>query len=354
MGKVLFHKTGGYYIAYSLPGSRKRIKEYFGLGPAAQRQAGIRLAEIALMRAKGQVPRNASGVFLDQLAQLYLHDAKMRGVGEQFRTEFAALLNDAILPVLCKRPVDQLEYQDILKMVEPGGPWADKSTPTVNRYMGYLRSVFKFGVKKKITGASPLDDWKQTPERKKEMHLTLDGLRRIIAAADPHLSWALEVEANLGTRPGPSELFSIRWADVDFEGLLVHVRGTKTEGASRIVPITPDFRARLLIMRQEAKSAYLIEYKGRPVKQVYRSLKTAIKRAGITYPVTPYDVRHLFASVLLQGGADLAAVSALLGHSSIATTQERYYHLMAGEKARAVALMPQVAAPKAGKLVKIK
>ncbi|MDP2848280.1 MAG: tyrosine-type recombinase/integrase [Humidesulfovibrio sp.] len=354
MGKVLFHKTGGYYICYRMPGSRKNHKEYFGLGPAAQRQAGIRLAEIALMKAKGEVPRNSSGVYLDQLSQLYLHDAKMRGVGEQFRTEFAALLNNDILPVLCKRPVDQLEYQDILKLVEPGGVWSEKTTPTVNRYMGYLRSVFRFGISKKITAASPLSEWKKTPERKKEMHLTLDGLRRIIAAADPHLAWAMELEANIGTRPGPTELFSLKWADVDFDGLLIHVRGTKTEGASRVIPITPDFRARLLIMRQEAKSEYLVEYKGKPVKQVRRSLQTAIKRAGIPYHVTPYDVRHLFATILLNEGADLAAVSALLGHSSIATTQKHYYQLMKGEKARAVALMPAVAAPKAGKLVKIK
>lgn len=52
--------------------------------------------------------------------------------------------------------------------------------------------------------------------------------------------------------------------------------------------------------------------------------------------------------------ADLAAVSALLGHADIATTQKHYYRLMAGEKARAVGLLPQIAEPKAGKLVKIR
>lgn len=300
----------------------------------------------------------------------------MRGVSHRWRVEFAHLLDIDILPALCHRPVDQLDYPDILALTSGRGPWADRTTPTVNRYLGYLRAVFLFGVRQGLTTKNPLASWRKTPEKKKDMHLTVEDLRRIITAGEPHLAWALEVEWNLGTRPGVTELFTVKWVDVDFNALTVHVRGTKTGGSDRLVSINPDFRARLLIMQQErrqeldalrqkvtkggrakripAESVYLIEYKGHPIKQLRRSLETACKRAGITYHVRPYDVRHLFASAMLQGGADLAAVSALLGHSDISTTQKHYYHLLKGEKARAVSLLPSIAAPKAGKLVKIK
>ena len=78
------------------------------------------------------------------------------------------------------------------------------------------------------------------------------------------------------------------------------------------------------------------------MKKFRRSFHTACNRAGISYPVRMYDIRHLFASTLLTGGADLAAVSKLLGHSTIQMTTNVYYNLQRGEKERAVSLLPSL------------
>jgi site-specific recombinase XerD len=45
---------------------------------------------------------------------------------------------------------------------------------------------------------------------------------------------------------------------------------------------------------------------------------------------------------MLSKGADLAAVSKLLGHSMISTTTSHYYHCLEGEKERAVSLLPEL------------
>jgi hypothetical protein len=78
------------------------------------------------------------------------------------------------------------------------------------------------------------------------------------------------------------------------------------------------------------------------MKKFRCSFQTACNHAGIPYPVRMDDIRHLFASTMLTGGDDLAAVSRLLGHSNIQMTAKVYYNLQRGEKERAVNLLPSL------------
>jgi len=80
--------------------------------------------------------------------------------------------------------------------------------------------------------------------------------------------------------------------------------------------------------RGRGQGRVFLNGRGQPLRReaVWTIVKDAARRAGITKKVSPHTLRHTFATHLVEGGADLAAVQELLGHADISTTQI-YTHL---------------------------
>jgi integrase/recombinase XerD len=132
-----------------------------------------------------------------------------------------------------------------------------------------------------------------------------------------------------------NELLCLDWDDVDFERRLLHVRKAKG-GRQRKVPIHPAlvplFLDYLAIRGADPEPALFVGVQGgrlnsTQLKHVFRRYVEA-SGVGERKRVTPHTLRHVFASELLDAGANLRQIQELLGHKHLDSTQ-RYVHVTA-------------------------
>ena len=177
--------------------------------------------------------------------------------------------------------------------------------------------------------------------------LTPDQVARILAApplGDPIAdrdAAILELLYACGLRV--SELVGLDLDRVDQAGLAVRVIGKGNK--ERRVPMGEPARDRLQRYLVGARAAWtassptpalFVNRRGHRLtrESVWRIVQRWAGAAAIRERVTPHTFRHSFATHLLEGGADLRVVQALLGHASISTTQ-LYTHLT-GERLREI------------------
>ena len=131
-----------------------------------------------------------------------------------------------------------------------------------------------------------------------------------------------------------AELCHLKVEDIDSERMLVHVRQGKG-GRDRSVPLSPKLLDTLReYWRWMKPKTYLFPgtvngwRADKPItpKVLWMACRQAAQRAGIRKPVRPHLLRHSFATHLLEQGADLPTVQALLGHADLKATSI-YLHL---------------------------
>ena len=149
----------------------------------------------------------------------------------------------------------------------------------------------------------------------------------------PHLHLLVLLALHTGLRKG--EALGLRWEDLDLSQGTVSVYRRKTNTRSQI-PMHPRLLAALRTAKR--RGPYLFAHKdGTPFGDARRSFKTAVNRAGLP-DIRWHDLRHTFASWLVERGADLYTVQELMGHTSLSMTR-RYAHLSPGHKRAAIELI---------------
>jgi len=210
---------------------------------------------------------------------------------------------------------------------------------TQNYYMISLRAFLKFLRKRGIESLNPERiELAKVGARDLDL-ISSDELGRLLngpkgeSLASLRDRAILELFFSTGLRV--SELASIN-RDIDLSRDEYSIRGKGEK--IRVVFLSPEAKAAIkkyLDKRGDIDDALFIQMgkaskNAKDLRLTPRSIERLVKKyaikAGITRKVTPHVLRHSFATDLLENGADLRSVQALLGHANIATTQV-YTHI---------------------------
>lgn len=217
----------------------------------------------------------------------------------------------------------------------------DLSSRTIARHLSAVRSLFHFLLSEGLIASDPTEhlsspkQWSTIPK-----FLNRDQVEKLIAAPDVAKPSGLRDRAMLellyasGIRV--SELTGLRTTGLDAGLGLIRVTGKGNK--QRIIPV---HGAALAAIREYVTTARPALLRGRTSPHLFvtarggcmtrqafwASVKTNGKRAGIFHNLSPHVLRHTFATHLLEGGADLRSVQAMLGHADLSTT-EIYTHVV--------------------------
>lgn len=213
------------------------------------------------------------------------------------------------------------------------------SKTTVNRELALLKRMFNLAIDWGYTQVNPVRKVRFFSEKEslKERILTKEEEARLLGFCQGQLKSIVLVALNTGMRLG--EILGLRWDQIDFGRGQIRVERTKS-GSDRLVPINAVLQAEFLGLKAgNGHSGFVFgnPLTGKPVTTVKHSFTTACRRAIIT-GLRFHDLRHTFASRLVEGGVDIITIKELLGHSSVTIT-ERYTHPNHGLKRVAVDLL---------------
>lgn len=229
---------------------------------------------------------------------------------------------------------------------------AQYSRTTINRRLSALRGFYRW---LNVTGATDMDPASvlQGPKQPKSLPHVIkpadmakllsvhgkrdaEGREREQSHVDMRNQALLEFLYACGARV--SEASGLLEANVDFASGQVKVFGKGSK--ERIVPLHDmavssmrayAIAARPHILKGRACDYFFVSTRGNRMgaDAMRKMFKDALRSAGLDETLSPHDMRHTFATDLLDGGADLRSVQEMLGHASLSTTQI-YTHLSAG------------------------
>ncbi len=224
-----------------------------------------------------------------------------------------------------------------------------KST-TVRGRMKVFFTVMRWALKRGYIDALPL--FPELPQADYEHFVppTPEEALAIYEHAPDHIRRVIILGSKVGVRVGPSELFKLRWEHVDLARRVIRVQAAKKNHKEpwREVPIKDSLMPVIQYWHDQdwiLGIPWVISFNGKQVQSVKHAWTSAVRAAGISRNIRPYDLRHAFATDMIAAGADVGTVAKLMGHTSPQMVLTHYQHVMTKQKKAAIEALPDMPFP---------
>ena len=352
---------GRLMVGYRLDG-KPDIRE---VSAKTQKDCKSRLDALKVQVAGGMLPSTdlaglTVGAFLDR----WLATVRNTRRDATYR-RYRGYVELHLKPALGSKRLSKLAHDDIQTFLNakreekrPRGKTTKALAPrTLHNLSVALGTALAWGIKKGYIAVDPMARVDRPRfVRREVVPLTPEQTSKLLdvadAAGDPLVAlWTLA--AFTGARK--SELIGLTWDDVDLDAGTLRIRPSafrdlKTDRSRRTLDLHPDavaalqaHRDRQTFARQALGDGYtdlglvFANELGRPLDpdNVTKRFKRALKRAELPSTTRLHDLRHGAATMLLEAGEPVPAVSEYLGHANPAITMTIYAHAVPGASKRA-------------------
>lgn len=305
------YKRGSYwYIDYTFQG--KRIRKEVS---RSEKVADLVMKDIEVKIAKeeylGIKPKEK--ILLKDFIQKYLEYSKANKTFHYYQEEKNTLEN-RLVPFFNGKCLDEITVQDVekyksdrIKEVKPA---------TINRDLACLKHLYNKAIDWNLTEFNPVKKvrfFKEPPGRVR--YLSSEEINRLLTNCPEQLKPVVIVALNTGLRR--SEIFNLKWENIDFRNRILMVEMSKNN-EKRAVPINQIVYE--LLHKYSRAGEYIFN-----VSNSRRLFEKAVEDAKIK-DFKFHDLRHTFASYLAMSGCNLKTIQELMGHKDIRMTI-RYSHL---------------------------
>lgn len=254
----------------------------------------------------GEVGRKPARTFNDAIERWLEEEVTHKRSAKSYRSQASLIAH-----ILEGRPLS--DVADICREIRamPSTSGTPLRAATINRRLALVRRLLSLAYRRWQWLDEPLHQRVQLLEERNERHVYLTPAEvRALAIRCPNAGDAILLAAYTGIR----QAHLLRLTKADLVGDCLHLGIDSKTGRPQLIPLHPDvqtiaaglpLRVTLSVLRREFEEA-----------------RDALKLPHVHF----HDLRHTFASWLLQAGADLMHVRDFLGHSTVAVTQ-RYAHL---------------------------
>jgi integrase len=341
-------------------------ERYFETVTGIKRDADDRLSQLLAEFGKGSIPPRGKLTLAEHLKN-WLDGYVKTNCSQRTYDGYQSIATNYLIPALGHHQLTKLSQQHIQAYY--GKAVERLSSRTVHHQHRVLSQALKYAVRQGCLGRNPCDLVDPPSPKGKSMRtLTQSEVTDLlIAAQDNYYYPVIYTAVSTGLRQ--AELLGLRWRDIDIASRSISVNRTlyKRRGVCEFIePKTPHSRRKVSMTSKLA--GFLAEYKlererlyyqigktttlddlvfatieGKPLNppSLSREFARIVRKAGLEN-VRFHDLRHTFASLMLQRGVAPKVISEALGHASVAFTMDTYSHILPGMQEDAMAMLDEI------------